>query len=186
MTFGIDTDGNYGYIKAGADTVTPFKTIQVFDDFPLESGQLYGTITINAGGTLSTTGTLKIADFHPYFRMNNAIYLSHTTPFKNKNKISITWKYTPHYTSVASQSVMTFQVGIATAKTGETFVSGMSRIISYNPYYDLSKSYSETNTYDLSSLNGEYYILLKMIATGTQFYSEQWCSLEVTNVVFSN
>ena len=25
MKFGIDSDGNYGYIKAGADTVTPFK-----------------------------------------------------------------------------------------------------------------------------------------------------------------
>ena len=26
MKFGIDSDGNYGYIKAGADTVTPFKS----------------------------------------------------------------------------------------------------------------------------------------------------------------
>ena len=26
ITFGIDADGNYGYIKAGADTVTPFKS----------------------------------------------------------------------------------------------------------------------------------------------------------------
>lgn len=25
MTFGVDDDGNYGYIKAGADTVIPFK-----------------------------------------------------------------------------------------------------------------------------------------------------------------
>lgn len=25
ITFGVDADGNYGYIKAGADTVTPFK-----------------------------------------------------------------------------------------------------------------------------------------------------------------
>lgn len=25
MSFGVDADGNYGYIKAGADTVTPFK-----------------------------------------------------------------------------------------------------------------------------------------------------------------
>ena len=25
ITFGVDDDGNYGYIKAGADTVTPFK-----------------------------------------------------------------------------------------------------------------------------------------------------------------
>lgn len=27
MKFGIDSDGNYGYIKAGADTVTPFKKV---------------------------------------------------------------------------------------------------------------------------------------------------------------
>ena len=26
MKFGIDSDGNYGYIKAGADTVTPFSS----------------------------------------------------------------------------------------------------------------------------------------------------------------
>lgn len=26
MSFGVDEDGNYGYIKAGADTVTPFKS----------------------------------------------------------------------------------------------------------------------------------------------------------------
>ena len=26
ISFGIDDEGNYGYIKAGADTVTPFKT----------------------------------------------------------------------------------------------------------------------------------------------------------------
>lgn len=25
LQFGVDDDGNYGYIKAGADTVTPFK-----------------------------------------------------------------------------------------------------------------------------------------------------------------
>ena len=81
---------------------------------------------------------------------------------------------------------MTFQIGIATANTGETFVSGMSKTISYNPYYDLNKPYSSTDTYDLSSLDGEYYILLKMVATGTQFYSEQWCQLEVTDVQFSN
>ena len=26
ITFGVDDDGNYGYIKAGADTVTPFSS----------------------------------------------------------------------------------------------------------------------------------------------------------------
>ena len=28
FTFGIDQNGRYGYIKDGADTVTPFKTMQ--------------------------------------------------------------------------------------------------------------------------------------------------------------
>lgn len=28
MKFGIDSDGNYGYIKAGADSVTPFSSIK--------------------------------------------------------------------------------------------------------------------------------------------------------------
>ena len=27
MKFGVDSDGNYGYIKAGADTVTPFSSM---------------------------------------------------------------------------------------------------------------------------------------------------------------
>lgn len=29
MTFGIDSNGNYGYIKAGADSVTPFSSYNV-------------------------------------------------------------------------------------------------------------------------------------------------------------
>lgn len=30
LQFGVDENGNYGYIKIGADTVTPFKQIQTF------------------------------------------------------------------------------------------------------------------------------------------------------------
>lgn len=30
MKFGIDSDGNYGYIKAGADSVTPFRSDYFF------------------------------------------------------------------------------------------------------------------------------------------------------------
>ena len=30
LTFGIDAEGNYGYIKAGADTVTPFNKMVVY------------------------------------------------------------------------------------------------------------------------------------------------------------
>lgn len=40
ITFGVDANGNYGYIKAGADTVTPFKT-----DSPRELN-LYGSANV--------------------------------------------------------------------------------------------------------------------------------------------
>ena len=35
MKFGIDSDGNYGYIKAGADTVTPFKSGTLITSAPI-------------------------------------------------------------------------------------------------------------------------------------------------------
>lgn len=42
--FGVDSSGNYGYIKAGADTVTPFKTV----------GTRSGNITANGTYTASS------------------------------------------------------------------------------------------------------------------------------------
>ena len=37
MRFGIDAEGNYGYKKAGADTVVPFKSTEEFNMFGLHS-----------------------------------------------------------------------------------------------------------------------------------------------------
>ena len=47
LKFGVDSDGNYGYIKAGADTVTPFKSgdcsIQVFaSNYNNNHSSIYG------------------------------------------------------------------------------------------------------------------------------------------------
>lgn len=40
FAFGIDPDGNYGYIKAGADTVTPFRGKPlIFDTSPVDMKQ---------------------------------------------------------------------------------------------------------------------------------------------------
>ena len=33
IRFGIDTDGNYGYKEVGADTVIPFKKINIVENF---------------------------------------------------------------------------------------------------------------------------------------------------------
>ena len=47
MKFGIDSNGNYGYIKAGADTVIPFKS-----DFELIFGKANNS---HGGGSASVT-----------------------------------------------------------------------------------------------------------------------------------
>ena len=37
LRFGVDAEGNYGYKKAGADTVVPFKSTEEFNMFALHS-----------------------------------------------------------------------------------------------------------------------------------------------------
>lgn len=47
FSFGIDANGNYGYIKAGADTVTPFSSFKFAVKGQLTSSQYGGTLTLN-------------------------------------------------------------------------------------------------------------------------------------------
>ena len=51
LTFGVDSDGNPGYIKAGADTVTPFKSGVSF------VWQVYG---LSGSINLKNTGKVKL------------------------------------------------------------------------------------------------------------------------------
>lgn len=46
ITFGVDADGNYGYIKAGADTVTPFKTGVSISQYIPHSGDSYRSVNV--------------------------------------------------------------------------------------------------------------------------------------------
>lgn len=58
IRFGIDADGNYGYYKAGADTVTPFKT--------KDSGTKTATLVRETIGTL-TSASSKTYDIKSLF-----------------------------------------------------------------------------------------------------------------------
>ena len=76
MKFGIDSDGNYGYIKAGADSVTPFSSgiykfaysynrnsnVVASDNlnFTIDSTRKYTILPICASNAY-TNSTLKIA-----------------------------------------------------------------------------------------------------------------------------
>lgn len=68
LKFGIDENGNYGYIKVGADTVTPFKkggkliAIGKFSDssstLQLDNGNYLACITGGIGAKLGGIGNL--------------------------------------------------------------------------------------------------------------------------------
>ena len=46
LKFGIDSDGNYGYIKAGADSVTPFSSIKRYSYSWTSSNNEQKTLTL--------------------------------------------------------------------------------------------------------------------------------------------
>ena len=80
IRFGVDADGNYGYIKAGADTVTPFKTHKDtihFDTIYFISGYQgnlmftsYFDIDVDGFTTLTTDGIT----YSPVYIYNTSIY----------------------------------------------------------------------------------------------------------------
>lgn len=81
LKFGIDSDGNYGYIKDGADSVTPFKSstnCTITLKMPWHSSYaMYGTITVTIkivnGIVTSVTspGRIQIASDGNWIEMRN-------------------------------------------------------------------------------------------------------------------
>ena len=59
LKFGIDANGNYGYIKDGADTVTPFKVGKKSDKLAYSFGSTTASVTIYVDVTDISKITLK-------------------------------------------------------------------------------------------------------------------------------
>lgn len=76
IRFGIDADGNYGYYKVGADTVTPFITKNKDEGDLFNHGNIIGShypMAVSGGNTNNIVGILD-SHFYTssgYFKMNN-------------------------------------------------------------------------------------------------------------------
>lgn len=104
IRFGIDADGNYGYYKDGADTVTPFKT----GDAPTPSGNVnLGTFTSNGvknGHRVSGYETASMTiNVEPHnVSSENSRYFEGLTPgcyYAVSSAGSGTWMYNMHVVS---------------------------------------------------------------------------------------
>lgn len=62
MTFGVDAAGRYGYIKAGADTVTPFKK----DDYPTIANNIKYYAWYVSGNVGATMGRMCQIHLSPH------------------------------------------------------------------------------------------------------------------------
>ena len=93
--FGVDSSGNYGYIKAGADSVTPFRTgnattAQVLSGYTFANStypNLTGTM-VNNGGTsiaatysLDSTNSIVVATIptNGYYNTSSKLYATYST-----------------------------------------------------------------------------------------------------------
>ena len=79
MTFGVDAAGRYGYIKAGADTVTPFKDMEsIMSDVDFTAQTVHnsiwnhnGTAVIKASYKVPDDGIVKVICTSSYYRFGN-------------------------------------------------------------------------------------------------------------------
>lgn len=85
--FGIDSDGNYGYKKAGADTVTPFKRGITLPDSTLWNVSSSGTITTEP---LSATMAERVSKGYLFCNTAGTTYTHVTSITEEDNKRTIT------------------------------------------------------------------------------------------------
>ena len=84
ITFGVDADGNYGYIKAGADTVTPFRNgammIGTFSGgYPSAAAATskYTNLTTYSNSIITVDGVLPSMEADDYIAVVTGYYADH-------------------------------------------------------------------------------------------------------------
>ncbi|MDE5802374.1 MAG: hypothetical protein K2I22_05590 [Lachnospiraceae bacterium] len=126
MTFGVDAAGRYGYIKAGADTVTPFKDMNaMLSDvkFTLQTVRntiwnSRGTAVVQASYKVPDDGVIKVICTGTYYRCANQ-------GIDNGNKL---W----HTITINGNTVLNTQNGDAVVNTILTFDVAKDDIVAYN------------------------------------------------------
>ena len=129
MTFGIDAAGRYGYIKAGADTVTPFKDMKailsdvdfssqtVAKDYWNNTGTIQNQVSYNA----PDDGILKIICTGTHWRFANLDTPSSSTSWytieiNNKPVLSTQAK------DIVLNTILTFDVAKNDTVTFKTYI----------------------------------------------------------------
>lgn len=152
-----------------------------FSDFFTNCGQYNGSYYTNYW-TADISSTFKIS-FYPYHKQTAC--LSHSNPFRNKGIIKINWKYESNISSPGSAFTITFTVGIGNTKTSFKSNSKYYYTYNYQPYFSNNYSTSGTLSVDLSDLNEDLYVVVKIErGSGDSYNSTSNCTLTITSVLF--
>ena len=119
LKFGVDSNGNYGYIKAGADTVTPFSSYDVKKSNAASSP---GTVSITVPSGVKKGALVCVST-------GWQAGISQDTPSGGGIK-SINQKYNANISGVCSNTVRIFECEFNEGKT----ISMTFRDIKYSAY----------------------------------------------------
>ena len=119
LKFGVDSNGNYGYIKAGADTVTPFSSYDVKKSNAASSP---GTVSITVPSGVKKGALVCVST-------GWQAGISQDTPSGGGIK-SINQKYNANISGVCSNTVRIFECEFNEGKT----ISMTFRDINYPTY----------------------------------------------------
>lgn len=116
MAFGIDADGNYGYIKAGADTVIPFSTSDLKDRCMFSSvncaSNMWESVWLDRGDVFCAVSSMEIE------LSKMSIYITRGPVVNCWIRALVTGIYRLGYTSIGTTTSYTMQL------TERQFVAG--------------------------------------------------------------
>ena len=148
MKFGIDSDGNYGYIKVGADTVTPFNSIKKYKNTIINFNE-----NDNVLCDLSSSFTIVPNINETRFNSSNVYFIANIEENMNKLAIKILG-----YTDESGNKTTT--VKILNATTDELIATKTYTASGYN------NKLAKTMEIDISSYNGLLKFLVINSSTG--------------------
>ena len=163
MKFGIDSNGNYGYIKAGADSVTPFSSNPLGDDYFYMIGSKLA-IELSGNTFVPNNGAFKLTS-----RTAGNYFHTVSTKVDITKYKTLEMKYSLYnhngYTNNSKAIVVLKKNKPASYTDAKTIESGDILLLETN----MDSGTMHDKTIDLSAYSGEYYLTYYLYQNYTGF-----------------
>ena len=164
--FGVDDNGNYGYYKAGADTVTPFKSAKASGIGDIHNGFYFGTVATAKAffPIIQNTGTMTITlNDSIKFTWNGRMYIGAEVlliPRIDKSAKKIKYKAKTGTSYSVTIDDYKLYVGVVSEEPSHTNVIEIPQqgLIKYNVFAENNAIFE--GELDISDIDSDLYLVI--------------------------